>query len=164
MFILKKMRDKIWSRMNWFSSGELDSRTISWRKVFYFWSSVFTPSNLWKNDGFWLPEWMRMSMFWPLRDHWEGSWIEKVGERVSELFQTLSEKPKFEAKRVGALKQGGTSRRPVKVMMRKFLESIYWPIDLTTLRWYKVSYTKLYSDILTKNLINQLEGVGIQWF
>ena len=42
---------------------------------------------------------------------------EKVGEKVSELFAALGEKPKFEAKRVGGVKQG-TAGRPVKVVLR----------------------------------------------
>ena len=43
---------------------------------------------------------------------------EKVGEKISELFRSLGEKPKFEAKRVGVVTSGQTSVRPVKVVMR----------------------------------------------
>ena len=43
---------------------------------------------------------------------------EKVGEKVSELFKVMGEKPIFEAKRVGVSKNGQTSARPVKIVMR----------------------------------------------
>ena len=42
---------------------------------------------------------------------------EKLREKVAELFESVGEKPKFEAKRVGGVKQG-TSTRPVKVVLR----------------------------------------------
>ena len=39
-------------------------------------------------------------------------------ESVGEMFQAIGEKPKFEAKRLGTVKEGQSRPRPVKVVFR----------------------------------------------